>query len=117
MSSKNGRDSRVSSRSLAPHLALEMSRYSAKSWKDRADEIRDIRDNITGEEPRRILAEIAAEFDRLHDWTLKQSGPFEAAASDRRSGVQSIFGCHAGSQAEKMSTGLAGPSMPRAHRR
>jgi hypothetical protein len=49
-----------------------MSTYSAKYWKDRADEIRDIRDNITGEEP---SAEIAAEFDRLHDWTLKQSGP------------------------------------------
>ena len=75
MSSKNRRDSCVSSRSLAPHLALEMSRYSAKSWKYWADEIRDIRDNIKGEEPRRILAEIAAEFDRLHDWTLKQSGP------------------------------------------
>jgi hypothetical protein len=52
-----------------------MSRYSAKSWKYWADEIRDIRDNIAGEEPRRILAEIAANFDRLHDWTLNQSGP------------------------------------------
>jgi hypothetical protein len=54
-----------------------MSRHTAKSWKYWADEIRDIRDNITGEEPRRILAEIAANFDRLHDWTLKQSGPSE----------------------------------------
>jgi hypothetical protein len=78
-----------------------MSTYSAKYWKDRADEIRDIRDNITGEEPRRILAEIAAEFDRLHDWTLKQSGP--SKQQQGRSGVQSIFGCHAGSQVEKMS--------------
>jgi hypothetical protein len=49
----------------------------AKSWKYWADEIRDIRDTIEGEEPRRILAEIAANFDRLHDWTLKQSGPSE----------------------------------------
>jgi hypothetical protein len=31
------------------------------------DEIRDIRDSITGEEPKRILAEITADFDRLHD--------------------------------------------------
>jgi hypothetical protein len=75
-----------------------MSTYSTKYWKDRADEIRDIRDNITGEEPRRILAEIAAQFDRLHDWTLKQSGPstqkqaiddlmsrpFSAATRDRK---------------------------------
>jgi hypothetical protein len=52
-----------------------MSRYSAKSWKYWADEIRDICDNIKGEEPRRILAEIAANFDRLHDWALKQSSP------------------------------------------
>jgi hypothetical protein len=56
-------------------MALEMSRYSAKSWKYWADETRYIRDNVEGEEPRRILAEIAAKFDRLHDWTLKQSGP------------------------------------------
>jgi hypothetical protein len=54
-----------------------MSRYSAKSWKYWADEIRDIRDNITDEEPRHILSEIAANFGRLHDWTLKQSVPSE----------------------------------------
>ena len=52
---------------------MEMSRYSAKSWKFWADEIRDIRDNITGEEPRRILAEIAADYDRLHDLALTGS--------------------------------------------
>jgi hypothetical protein len=52
-----------------------MFRYSTKAWKYWADEIRYIRDNIEGEEPRRILAEIAANFDRLRDWTLKQAGP------------------------------------------
>jgi hypothetical protein len=36
-------------------------------WKDRADEIRAIRDTITSEEPRRIMAEIAVDFDRLRD--------------------------------------------------
>ena len=46
-------------------------------WKDRADEIRAIRDAMTSEEPRRIMAEIAADFDRLRDWMLKQSSPLK----------------------------------------
>jgi len=46
-------------------------------WKDRADEIRAIRDTMTSEEPRRIMAEIAVDFDRLRDWTLKQIGPLQ----------------------------------------
>ena len=55
-----------------------MSKYTAEYWKDRADEIRAIRDTMTSEEPRRIMAEIAVDFDRLRDCR-----PFESAASDR----------------------------------
>jgi hypothetical protein len=76
-----------------------MSKYTAEYWKDRADEIRAMRDKMSSKEPRRILAEIAADFDRLHNWTLKQSGPmqrqeamdvlvsspFSAATRDRKS--------------------------------
>jgi hypothetical protein len=39
-----------------------MSKYTAEYWKDRADEIRAIRDNMTSEVPRRITTEIAAKF-------------------------------------------------------
>jgi hypothetical protein len=52
-----------------------MSKHTAEYWKDRADEIRAIRDNMTGEVPRQIMAEIAADFDRLYHWTLNDSGP------------------------------------------
>ena len=48
-------------------------RYSAAYWKNRADETRAIRDTTIGEEPRRILAEIAADYDRLHDRALTGS--------------------------------------------
>jgi hypothetical protein len=70
-----------------------MSKYTAEYWKDRADEIRAIRDNMTGEVPRQIMAEIAADFDRLYHWTLENrqqaievlvSTPFSAATRDRK---------------------------------
>jgi hypothetical protein len=54
---------------------LEMSKYTAEYWKDRADEIRAICDNMISEVPRQIMAEIAADFDRLYHWTLKQEQP------------------------------------------
>ena len=63
-----------------------MSKYSAKYWKDRAAEIRALRDKMRSEEPRRIMAEIAADFDRLHNWTLIDvlvPSPFSAATRDR----------------------------------
>jgi hypothetical protein len=56
---------------------LEMSKYTAEYWKDRADEARAIRDNMTGGVPRRIMAEIAADYDRLYHWTLNRSGPMQ----------------------------------------
>jgi hypothetical protein len=71
---------------------LEMSKYTAAYWKDRANEIRAIRDNMTGEVPRQIMAEIAGDFDRLYHWTLKNrqqaievlvSTPFSVATRDR----------------------------------
>jgi hypothetical protein len=54
-----------------------MSRYSAEYWKDRSDEVRAIRDNMSSGEARRMLAEIAADYDLLYDWALIQSGPFK----------------------------------------
>jgi hypothetical protein len=48
-----------------------MSRYSAEYWKDRADEIRTIRDSMVGEEARRIMSGIAADYDRLCELALK----------------------------------------------
>ena len=54
-----------------------MSRYTAEYWKDRADEARAIRDNMTGEVPRQIMADIAADTDRLYHWTLNDSGPMQ----------------------------------------
>jgi hypothetical protein len=50
-----------------------MSKYTAEYWRDRADEVRAIRDTMTSKELRRILAQIAADYDLLHD--LAQSGP------------------------------------------
>jgi hypothetical protein len=67
-----------------------MFRHSAEYWRDRADEIRAIRDCTTGEGPRRILAQIAADYLRLHDWALEWEGSY-SEASDRRSDVESIF--------------------------
>jgi hypothetical protein len=63
---------------------LEMSKYSAEYWKDRADEIRAIRDDMSSGEPRKIMAPIARDYDRSH----------AAGASDRHFDFQSIFGCH-----------------------
>ena len=54
-----------------------MSRYTAEYWKDRADEARAIRDTMSGEEPRRIMAQIASDYDRLYHWTLNDSGPMQ----------------------------------------
>ena len=54
-----------------------MSKYTAEYWKDRADEARAIRDNMTGEVPRQIMADIAADTDRLYHWTLNRSGPMQ----------------------------------------
>jgi hypothetical protein len=55
---------------------MRMSRYTPEYWRNRADEVRAIRDNMTSEESRRILAEIAADYDRLRDLALKEeSGP------------------------------------------
>jgi hypothetical protein len=56
---------------------LELSKYTAEYWKDRADEVRAIRDNMTSEEPRRIMAQIATDYELLRDWTLKQQGPLQ----------------------------------------
>jgi hypothetical protein len=52
-----------------------MSKYSAEYWQDRVDEARAIRYTMTSEEPRRIMAQIAADYELLRDWTLKQHGP------------------------------------------
>jgi hypothetical protein len=74
-------------------------KYSAEYWQDRADEARAIRDSMTSEEPRRIMAQIAADYELLRDWTLRQNGPlqrqqaieilvsssFSAVTSDRES--------------------------------
>jgi hypothetical protein len=54
-----------------------MSKYSAEYWQDRVDEARAIRDTMTREEPRRIMAQIAADYELLRDWTLKQHGPLQ----------------------------------------
>ena len=54
-----------------------MSKYTAEYWKDRADEARAIRDNMTSEVPRQIMAEIAADYDRLYHWTLNDLGPMQ----------------------------------------
>ena len=54
-----------------------MSKYTAEYWKDRADEARAIRDNLTSEVPRQIMADIAADYDRLYHWTLNDSGPMQ----------------------------------------
>jgi hypothetical protein len=51
-----------------------MSGYTAEYWRNRADEVRAIRDTMTGEEARRILAEIAADYDFLRDLALTESG-------------------------------------------
>ena len=47
-----------------------MSKYTGEYWKERADEARAIRDKMTGGVPRRIMAEIAADYDRLYHWPL-----------------------------------------------
>jgi hypothetical protein len=74
-----------------------MSKYSAEYWKDRADETRPIRDKMRSEEPRRLMAGIAADFDRLYHWALEQpshlqrqqaidvllSNPFSAVTRNR----------------------------------
>jgi hypothetical protein len=64
-----------------------MFRYSAEYWKDRADEIRAIRDTMTSEEPRRIMLQIAADYLRLHDCALEREGPLSQrqAIEDRMS--------------------------------
>ena len=54
-----------------------MSKYTAEYWKDRADEACAIRDNLTSEVPRQIMADIAADYDRLCHWTLNDSGPMQ----------------------------------------
>jgi hypothetical protein len=54
-----------------------MSKYTAEYWKDRADEARAIRDNLTGEVPRQIMADIAADYDRLYHWTMNDLGPMQ----------------------------------------
>jgi hypothetical protein len=54
-----------------------MSKYTAGYWRDRADEVRAIRDDMTGEVPRQIMAEIAADFDRLYHWALNGAGPMQ----------------------------------------
>ena len=54
-----------------------MSKYTAEYWKDRADEARAIRDTMNSEEPRRIMAQIAADYELLLDWALKQHGPLQ----------------------------------------
>src|SRR5262249_43556757 len=54
---------------------LEMSKCTAEYWKDRADEARAIRDNMTSEGKRWIMAKIAADYDRLYHWTLNDLGP------------------------------------------
>jgi hypothetical protein len=52
-----------------------MSKYTAGYWRDRADEVRAIRDTMTSKESRRILAGIAADYDRLRDLAVTESGP------------------------------------------
>jgi hypothetical protein len=54
---------------------LEVLRYSAEYWRDRAEEVRAIRDSMSSNEARRIMTAIARDYDRLYDLTLKQSGP------------------------------------------
>jgi hypothetical protein len=54
-----------------------MSKYTAKYWRDRDDEARAIRDTMTNKESRHILAQIAADYDRLRDLALTESGPLQ----------------------------------------
>jgi hypothetical protein len=54
-----------------------MSKYTAEYWRDRADEVRAIRDTLTSKESRRILAGIAADYDLLRDLALTESGPLQ----------------------------------------
>jgi hypothetical protein len=50
-----------------------MRRYSAEYWRDRAEEIRAIRDTMRGSEVRRIMAGIARDYDRLRNLALSNS--------------------------------------------
>jgi hypothetical protein len=52
-----------------------MRRYSAEYWRDRAAEIRAIRNTMSGNEARRIMTAIAHDYDRLHNLALTESGP------------------------------------------
>jgi hypothetical protein len=54
-----------------------MSKYSAEYWRDRAEEIRAIRDSMSSNEAKRIMAAIARDYDRLYHWKLKQGGPMQ----------------------------------------
>jgi hypothetical protein len=51
-------------------------RYTPEYWRNRADEVRAIRDTMTSQESRCILAGIAADYDLLRDLALNEgSGP------------------------------------------
>ena len=56
---------------------MKMSRYNAEYWRDRAEETRTMSESMRSEEARRILAEIAADYDLFYDLALKQSGPWK----------------------------------------
>ena len=55
-----------------------MHRYSAACWKDRAEEIRAIRNSMRNDDVRRIMAGIARDYDRLADFALKRPGHLDA---------------------------------------
>jgi hypothetical protein len=46
---------------------MKMNGYTANYWRTRADKIRAIRETMESEEDRSIMADIAADYDRLHD--------------------------------------------------
>ena len=88
-----------------------MSRYTAEYWKDRADEARAIGDTMASEEPRRIMAEIAVDFDRLHDWTLKQSGPL-----NRQQAIEVLVSDRARAALELINASIPIPALAHARR-
>jgi hypothetical protein len=66
---------------------------------------------MTSEEPRRIMAEIAVDFDRLHDWTLKQSGPL-----NRQQAIEVLVSDRARAALELINASIPIPALAHARR-
>jgi hypothetical protein len=69
---------------------------SPQYWKDRADEVRAIANLLQGEETRRMMAEIATDYDRLSEGakalvTQKERNDEEANRRTRRQITESLI--------------------------